>query len=134
MSAKRESSAEGARNERFSASKVCRFTLVPSDTVAPNSFHWYNTNTWSVAQTKLAVIARKMIRIYHELSQTTDHQCLSVCAQTGLGKIGELFLWKYFDLREILLCHMKKYIDWLTKILTIYFTTSLMACLNFNAI
>ena len=27
------------------------FTLVPSDTVAPNSFHWHNTNTWSVAQT-----------------------------------------------------------------------------------
>ena len=27
------------------------FTLVPSDRVAPNSFHWYNTNTWSVAQT-----------------------------------------------------------------------------------
>ena len=33
-SAKRESSAEGARNERFSTSKV------PSDTAAPNSFHW----------------------------------------------------------------------------------------------
>ena len=25
--------------------------LVPSDTVAPNSFHWYNTSTWYVAQT-----------------------------------------------------------------------------------
>ena len=27
-------------------------TLVLSDTVAPNSFHWYNTNTRSVTQTK----------------------------------------------------------------------------------
>ena len=67
-SAKCESSAEGARNERFSASKVCRrqtdvFTLVPSDTVAPNSFHWYNTNTWSVAQTTFSESKIKMYNV-----------------------------------------------------------------------
>ena len=51
---KREPSAEGARNERFSANEVCWkqtdvFTLVPSGAVAPSSFS--GKNTWSVAQT-----------------------------------------------------------------------------------
>ena len=47
-------SAEGARNERFSASTVCRITLVPSETVAPSSYQRYNTNIWSVARTSWA--------------------------------------------------------------------------------
>ena len=44
-------SAEGARNGRFSASKVSRFNLVPSDTMAPKRIYWNYTNIWSVAQT-----------------------------------------------------------------------------------
>ena len=47
VNAKRESSA--LARVRFAEGKPT--SLVPSDTVAPNSFHWYNTNIWSVAQT-----------------------------------------------------------------------------------
>ena len=53
-SAKRKPSAEGAKNERVRATKVCRkFNLVPSETVAPSSYQWYNRYISSVTQTNL---------------------------------------------------------------------------------
>ena len=100
-SLKRESSAKGARNERFSVSKVCQrqtecslwFPVIEWLQIkSQSSFHWYNANTWSICKMNLFYI------IYNQQSWWIASRKYMVCSTDYLppGCLG-LFFFFFFS-------------------------------------